>query len=168
MDHDILTAERLRSLLSYDPKTGIFTWKVPRQGREIGKPAGALVAKLGYIRICVDYRHYYAHRLAWFYHYGTWPEAGLDHINRIKTDNRIANLREITHVGNGQNRIRPQRNNRSGFLGVMWSSQKGKWQAVIVINRKRRHLGFFDDPATAHKAYLDAKLQSHPAYRECV
>ncbi len=98
-----LTAEYLRSILHYDQETGIFTWKV-RTARRVkaGDVAGCSDGD-GYRLIKVQSRLYKAHRLAWLYIHGSWPKDQIDHINRIRTDNRIANLREVSNKQNLQN-----------------------------------------------------------------
>src|SRR5215510_1403832 len=90
----------LKKLLSYDEKTGLFRWRVPRKGSERGRVGSY---NLGYIDIRLLGRKYWAHRLAWFYVYGRWPSL-LDHINRVKSDNRISNLREVSQKENCNNR----------------------------------------------------------------
>lgn len=149
-----LTAEFLRSVLHYDQVSGIFTWKVrtsPRVkvGNLAGCPEGA-----GYLRIRLHNRSYQAHRLAWFYMYGSWPTDQIDHINRIRTDNRIANLREVTNKQNHQNRSKSS-NNTSGHPGVSWHKRDYRWQARIKHNYKYIHLGLFEnieDAVAARKA----------------
>lgn len=91
-----LTQEVLKSLLYYDPETGIFVWLVTRQRSPAGKEAGGYDEK-GYRRICVNGTKVRAHRLAWLYMTGEWPEDQLDHINGLKDDNRFVNLREATN-----------------------------------------------------------------------
>ena len=149
-----LTAEYLRSILDYNPDTGIFTRKVRaancvKVGDRAGSPNGD-----GYLQIMVQSRKYLAHRLAWLYVYGVWPNDQLDHINRIRTDNRRANLREVSHKQNGQNKSKPS-NNTSGHPGVSWYKRISKWQARIMHNYKLIHLGYFtdiEDAITARKA----------------
>ena len=100
-----LTAERLREVLAYDPDTGVFTWKArtsPFSRVNVGDVAGNL-RRDGYIEICVDGRKHQSHRLAWLYVYGEWPADQIDHINGIRTDNRIANLREANNAENHHN-----------------------------------------------------------------
>jgi hypothetical protein len=144
---DPLTADELRAALDYDPATGIFTWKWrtglrgSSNARNAGKVSGE-VSKYGYIRIMLNSRHYLAHRLAWLYIYGHWPNEQIDHINRITSDNRIANLREATHSQNNV-RARPMRNNSSGILGVFRSPTKGKWYVSVTRDGKTKHLGTF-------------------------
>ena len=139
-----LTAKYLRSILNYDPETGIFTRKVSTSRRvKVGAVAGCPDG-LGYLRIMVQSRLYQAHRLAWLYMYGEWPEDQLDHVNRVRTDNRISNLREVTNKQNQQNASK-RSNNTSGTVGIYWHKRISKWQATIMHNYKRHDLGYFDD-----------------------
>lgn len=100
-----LTHARLRELVHYDPDFGEFRSLVTR-----GKwPRGRVLRNLsvlGYARVYVDGRLYLAHRLAWFYVHGEWPPRGfeIDHINRVRHDNRISNLRVVTRSVNLRNR----------------------------------------------------------------
>ena len=138
-----LTAEYLRSILNYDPETGIFTRKVRTANRvKVGDVAGCKNSE-GYLGIKICSRTHQAHRLAWMYVYGEWPTGQIDHINRIRTDNRIANLREVSHKQNNQNRSKPS-NNTSGHPGVSWHKQRSKWLAHIKHNQKKIHLGCFN------------------------
>ena len=149
-----LTAEKLRSVLDYEPATGIFTWKVSTSRRvKVGDVAGCPDGG-GYLRIKIQSRLYKAHRLAWLYTYGEWPEDQIDHINRNKTDNRIANLREVTNKQNGQNASK-RSDNTSGHPGVGWHKQSAKWVAQIKHNQKLIHLGYFttlEEAIAARKA----------------
>ena len=156
----MLTQERLKELLDYDPETGVFVWKVNR-GRtaKAGTPAGNKNHD-GYNRIMVDGKHYMAHRLAWFYVYGVWPANELDHINRERGDNKISNLRKASRLENMWNRARHS-NNTSGYAGVSWSKLHNKWRADIQVNGKGKHLGLFNTPEEAHTAYLAAKEELH-------
>lgn len=100
----ILTAERLRELLTYDPETGEFRWRYTRGCRARGQIAGTVTC-LGYLTIAIDGRKYKAHRLAWLHVHGEWPYPEIDHINRIKLDNRLVNLRRATRAENNANRV---------------------------------------------------------------
>ena len=149
-----LTAEYLRSILNYEPATGIFTWKV-RTSRsvKVGDVAGSLDGD-SYLRISVQSRGYKAHRLAWLHVYGEWPKDQLDHVNRVRTDNRISNLREVTNKQNQQNRSK-RSDNTSGYQGVFWHKRDFKWQATIAHNYKDIHLGYFttiEEAVSARKA----------------
>ena len=149
-----LTAEYLRSILDYDPETGIFTRKVSTSSRaKVGDIAGSLDGD-GYLCISLQRRLYKAHRLAWLHTYGVWPKDQIDHINRIGTDNRISNLREATNKQNSQNRSKSS-NNTSGHPGVGWYKPTSKWVAQIKHNQKLIHLGYFtniEDAVAARKA----------------
>ena len=155
----MITQSRLKELLHYDPETGVFTWAVRRNGIRNGGVAGGLDAK-GYRKIGVDGRLYLAHRLAWLYVHGVWPQAQMDHRNGVHDDNRISNLREATNAQNSQNRAL-HANNTSGFPGVTWFWQRRKWMSQITFDGKRKGLGYFDDPEEAHEAYLAAKARLH-------
>ena len=149
-----LTAEHLRSVLHYEPETGIFTRKVRTANSvKVGDIAGGPDSD-GYLRIKVQSRKYQAHRLAWLYVYGVWPKDQLDHVNRVRTDNRISNLREATVKQNNQNKSKSS-NNTSGHSGVSWYKRDSKWQAQITHNQKQIHLGYFnilEEAVAARKA----------------
>lgn len=155
-----LTQDALKELLHYDQGTGMFTWKVSRGGTAwAGTVAGSFDKVRGYWKIIVGNRNYQTHRLAWFYVYGRWP-ACLDHINRIRTDNRLANLREVTRSQNLQNTT-THRSKVSGFRGVSFCKQTGRWKAQIGLNGKNTNLGRFGAPEDAHAAYLAAAAVMH-------
>ena len=149
-----LTVEYLRSVLDYDPATGVFTWKVRTSRRvKVGDVAGCQSGH-GYLRIAVQSRLYKAHRLAWLYVYGAWPKDQLDHINRNRSDNRISNLREVTNKQNGQNASK-RSDNTSGHPGAYWDKRRSKWVAQIAHNQKQIHLGYFtniEEAVAARKA----------------
>ena len=158
-NHAQLTAARLRELLSYDPNTGIFCWQVSRGSGKRGLRAGRKNDE-GYIEISIDSRFYKAHRLAWLYVHGCWPAEQMDHRNGVRTDNRIANLREATHAENQQNKA-IHRNNTSGHPGVYWNKQSRKWQVQMRNAGRFLHLGYFDDFADAVAARVRAKAALH-------
>jgi len=158
-----LTAEYLRSALDYNPETGVFTWKVARQGVKKGVIAGTTQAS-GYMRIKVDGRSYYAHRLAWLFYYGEWPKGPLDHKDRDPTNNAISNLRECTPVKNQHNSTKSW--GSSEYRGVCWNKKENKWVVRIGVNNKLIYLGYFDDELEAAKAYREAKEKYHTFYWE--
>ena len=157
----ILTNARLRTLLSYDVDTGVFTWRATRRNCKQGAVAGTLDAK-GYRRISVDSKVYLAHRLAWFYKTGHWPVCELDHINRQRDDNRISNLREANRTINTQN-TNLRKDNPTGYRGVGWHKASNKWRARIQVNGKMLELGYFDDVEAASTAYQKAANIHHTA-----
>lgn len=152
--------DEIKKHLSYDPDTGIFIRLIKRaRTSRLGEAAGFKDAR-GYIRIKLGSKMYRAHRLAWFWVNGEWPEFQIDHINGILDDNRISNLRDVTIVTNQQNQKTAHKNNKSGLLGV--SPVCGnKYSASIRHNGRKIHLGRFSDPVLAHQAYLAAKRNLH-------
>jgi hypothetical protein len=155
-----LTGETLRNLLDYDPDTGIFHWRVSRGGVEPGAAAGHINNR-GYILIRVNGTDFKAHRLAWLHFHGMWPDHQIDHINGDRSDNRIANLRDVSQFTNMQNQTKPPKNSTSGFLGVSWHKRAKQWRARISVNGRVQHIGCFDCAKEAHAAYLAAKLRFH-------
>ena len=157
MDH-----EKLKQYLTYSPKTGLFYWVAASSDKtKIGDVAGCL-RKDGYIKIRVFGKSYLAHRLAWFFVHGVWPEEEIDHINRVRNDNRIENLRSILKRQQQQN-MKLTTKNTSGFVGVS-QRKNGKWRASIVIKQKFIALGVFDTPEEASKAYVAAKTKNHELF----
>ena len=154
----LLTVHRLREVLRYDPLTGVFTQAAPRQGAPFvpGKIVHGVRLKGGYRSMRIDSKSYLAHRLAWLYVHGEWPPHTIDHINLIKDDNRIANLRVATN--SEQHRNMPlTRANTSGFKGVTWREKRKKWEANISLpGRRQKFLGYFDTAEEAHAAYTAA------------
>jgi hypothetical protein len=150
-----LVIDELKRLLNYDPITGIFTWNVRRNWKVCkGYMAGTL-DKDGYISILVNGKKHQAHKLAWFYHYGTIPEMGLDHRDVNPANNAINNLRLATGTQNQGNRHK-MITNTSGAKGVCWDKRKKKWKAAIQKNRKVKNLGNFDTVELASTAYQKA------------
>jgi hypothetical protein len=154
-----LTQDHLKSLLNYDPDTGEFTWLVTRGKATVGANAGA-VNTHGYLQMCINQKLYRCHRLAWLYVYGEFPEKGIDHINGIKTDNRISNLRQANQAENMQN-MSICKSNKSGFLGVYFDKDRKKYRARIGIARKEKYLGLYDTAELAFEAYKEAKRKLH-------
>lgn len=149
----MITHEQLKHILNYDPESGIFTWKKPTNRRfKVGSEAGTKHGR-GYLEITVNRNRFLAHRLAWFYVYGYMPKM-LDHINGVRDDNRISNLRLATGSQNNANRTISKSNNTSGYKGVCWSSYHKKWKAHC----RRKHIGFYSTAEEAAKAY-DAKAK---------
>ena len=158
----MITQERLKELLHYDPETGIFTRKIAASNRvRVGDVAGTLSGG-GYVYVCVDGHSYRAHRLAWLYTYGTFPSDKLDHEDRDRSNNRISNLRPATQKQNCEN-VGLQVNNTSGFRGVSWNKAASKWSAAIKHNYRRIHLGLFNTAEEASAAFESAanKLFTH-------
>ena len=137
-----LTKQYLRSVLDYDPITGVFTWCSRSSTKiKIGDKAGYINNLYGYRLIRVDGIKYGAHRLAWLYVHGSFPENEIDHINGIRDDNRIVNLRAVDRQTNARN-MKKRKNNTSGVTGVDWHKCKNKWRAQINGNNGIIHLGY--------------------------
>lgn len=158
-----LTPERLKHLLDYNQETGIFTWlnkPAPRSNRiKPGYVAGCKTDS-GYIIINVDGYSYRAHRLAWFYVNGVWPPEKMDHINGVKHDNRIANLREASSFENGWNVGMPS-TNTSGVKGVCWEKQTKKWLAQCWVSGKHYRVGRFSSFDAAVDAMVKFREKHH-------
>ena len=153
------TQERLRHLLDYDPETGVFTWLVRRGRAAAGSVAGCVHSE-GYVRVKVDGATHVAHRLAWLFVYGEWPKQEIDHINRVKTDNRIANLRDVSRRENALN-VGVFSNSTSGVTGVYWCKREGKWLTQITVFGRDQHLGYFADFNDAVAARHAAEMEVH-------
>lgn len=147
--------------LSYDAATGAFTWAAPGRGISAGKAAGCVSAH-GYRLIRLGRKSFRACRLAWFLVHGQWPAGEIDHINGIRLDDRIENLRVVDRAGNSQNKRGAQANNKScRLLGVTWNKQHERWQAKITARKVRHHVGYFSTATEAHAAYMAEKARLH-------
>jgi hypothetical protein len=147
-----LTWRRARELLDYEPATGFLRWKVnkgsmARKGGIVGSPHN-----VGYLQCSVDYQKYLVHRLIWFWVTGEWPQE-IDHINRVKTDNRWENLRSTDRSTNCHN-SGGHFDSVSGFKGV--SRKRSRWRARIRRNGRDWALGSFATREEAAAAYAEA------------
>lgn len=158
-----LTTDDIRSVLSYTPGTGVFVWKVNITNRVKAGTIAGTTNKFGYIQIVLRNKGYKAHRLAWAYVHGYFPDADIDHINGNTSDNRIENLRLATHAENMRNRRMPK-TNTSGVKGVYWDREKRKWRAGLRFDGKNKNLGYFSDLSVAEKAVCKARESLHKAF----
>lgn len=150
------TFEVVSELLSYEPETGLFTWRSTCGKRKTttGQVAGTVKASTGYRVMKFGQKPYRASRLAWLLMTGAWPVGMVDHINGERADDRWVNLRLATASQNSANgRLRSH--NKSGFKGVI-ATASGRWAASIQCKQRRERLGTFDTPEEAHAAYLQA------------
>lgn len=147
----MITQEYLKSILHYDPETGVFTWVKRRSGVTVGMNSGSERPD-GYVNVTIDGGHYYAHRLAFFYMFGRWPVDQLDHINNHRSDNRICNLRECSQTQNKAN-SGIQKNNKTGYKGVSWCRTRKKYLSQIRKDKKTIHIGYFDNKTVAAESY---------------
>lgn len=143
-----LSHEQLLNSVQYDSVSGrLFRVK---NGQEMG-----ILHHSGYVHIKLGGSRFAAHRLVWFYVYGEWPSGCVDHINGKKTDNRIENLRVATASENAAN-SKSRRNSAGGLKGVTYLPDRRKYRARIRKDYKGIHLGYFDNPDDAAKAYREA------------
>ena len=179
--------DRLRRLIRYCPDEGRFWWNTRTEadfsamGRHgvSNKCRAANCRKWnaawagaecfiqdngrGYLVGMVTGKNYQAHRLAWALHYGEWPKGHIDHINRVRTDNRISNLRLASP---SENRANTTANGGmySSLKGVSFHKGNGRWISSIRFNGRRQHLGYFDTPEAAAEAYKAASLERHASF----
>ncbi len=155
----MLTQKRLKELLSYSPIVGVFEWRKNRAPVRAGSIAGNVV-DTGYITIGVDYKVYTAHRLAWLYMTGSFPDGEIDHADGDRTNNAWNNLREVSKQQNAMN-ARIGSNNTSGVKGVLWCRKSGKWRGRICTRGKLTHLGPFNTIEEAAEAVRAARVMLH-------
>jgi len=136
---DRVDQNHLRDVLYYNKQFGIFVWKINIGRARIGNIAGKLDVN-GYVKIGIKGAHYFAHRLAFLYVNGRFPEKHTDHINGIRTDNSFSNLRCVTRQENQRNQKKPI-TNTSGVVGVSWAKNRNKWESKIKVSGKTIHLG---------------------------
>lgn len=148
----MISQKRLKELLHYDPLTGVFTWRVSRGGSaSTGTVAGSDNGK-GYRIIAVDGKKYLAHRLAFLYTDGAFPENEVDHINGCRDDNRRDNLRAASRSQNLANR---------SSKGYYWNKSLKKWAAELKYKNYRTYLGLFKTEKEASDAYHVAARKIH-------
>lgn len=156
-----LTADRLRELLSYEPDSGVFRWKVDRASHKAKASAGSVAGRKGvrYVVIGIDRKFYRAHRLAFLYMTGNWPDREVDHKDRNGFNNTWSNLRDVTHKENSEN-LSLSKANKSGHRGVYWDKTNLRWRASIMHNGKSRALGRFAtiDEAVAARASAEREV----------
>jgi hypothetical protein len=141
---DKITQERLKELFHYDSDTGIFTRIKSNNNKAKVGDIVSCRERYGYIVVRIDRVLYRAHRLAWLYMTGNFPEKHIDHINHVRDDNRWSNLREATYEINNKN-VSMLKNNTSGICGVGWDSSRRKWKAQIGVNGGTVNLGHHAD-----------------------
>jgi hypothetical protein len=156
-----MDADLVRALLDYDPETGLFRWRQNISRHRAGAVAGSQSTK-GYMEVRYKGKFYLAHRLAFLWMTGRWPNPMVDHINGDGADNRWCNLREASATQNAANR-KLAVTNKLGMKGVIAKERGGvvKYEALIKIDGKQKHLGRFNTPQEAHAAYIKAAEQVH-------
>lgn len=162
---DLASPELLHQLLICDFETGFLTWRRRNadfyedgfrsaarsadiwNSRWAGRPA-LTANRTGYRAGQILKKSYIAHRVIWAMYTGAWPVGQIDHINGIRTDNRIVNLRDVSRQDNYRN-ASISKNNTSGALGVSWDARSGKWRAQITVDHKKKYLGTFSSKSEA-------------------
>ena len=141
----------IRELLFYDPDTGLLHWKIRKSGVRRNRVAGH-IRKSGYIVLEINGKTLRSHRVAWFLYYGKWPENEIDHIDRNPSNNKIDDLRDVSHrvnMGNGKG-------HKAGRLVGARLATRNKtnpWEAQIHVDGKKVHLGYFPTEQAAHEKY---------------
>lgn len=139
--------------LKYTPEDGKVWWiKHPRRSTENGTEAGNMMQN-GYRKLKFCGKQYLTHRVVWLLQHGTWPFGDIDHIDGNPSNNKLDNLRDVSHSVNLQNRKSATKKNKTGFLGVV--KRKNKYAAHITKNGKQVYLGLFETPELAHQAYKE-------------
>lgn len=154
-----ITQEELKSQLHYDKDTGIFTRLISTSSRSIvGDIAGSKNSTTGYIEIMVLKKSYQAHRLAWLYKHGYFPELHIDHKDRIRHHNWIDNLREASVQCNARN-CNIRSTNTSGITGVYWHEKAQKWVSQIKVSGKQINLGQSKSKVNAARTRWNAEVK---------
>lgn len=162
----MISQSEIISNFHYDAETGLFFRKVNSRRRPNSLIETGTITFWGYCAIGYRNKHYTAHRLAWLYIHGEWPDCDIDHINGNRSDNRICNLRAVSRTINNQNRRSITTNKKSNLpLGVSYRGKNRKlkkpYYSSIISNGKKIELGYFITPEEAHEAYLKAKRNYH-------
>jgi len=155
-----LTQDKLKQIIIYNAETGVFTWRAVsgrRGGIRAGDVAGWLDSDTGYWKISIGNKNHLAHRLAWLYMTGIWPEQQIDHCDLNRANNIWTNLRLSTQTLNNANTGK-RADNTSGFKGVSRSRDRC-WWAQISKAGKHHNLGYFSTREAAAQAYDRAALE---------
>lgn len=156
-----LTQEYLKSILHYDPETGVFTWLIKKGKVFPGDVAGGLDISKGYWRIMIDGKGYKGHRLAYFYETGKWPVVEIDHKDTNRSNNRFNNLREATR---SQTRMNSRGMISDEAKGTTYNKKLKAWVARVKVDGVYRHWSSHKTQEEAHKAYVKAAIELHGDY----
>lgn len=169
----VMPIDEIRKMISCDPESGVLLW-VERSAEDMpcvkarkcwnsrfaGRPAINAPHNQGYLAGSINYRKFLAHRVAWAMYHGEWPEEQIDHVNGVKTDNRICNLRKASHSENMRN-MKPHSDALSSLKGVCFDKSRGLWMSRIRHGRMEHYLGRFTTEQEAHAAYCQAAKKYH-------
>jgi hypothetical protein len=164
-----VTIEFLRRRFSYNHMSGVVSYaeNVGRADKKrfVGDEAGRITQE-GYREIKINGRHYRCHRIAWAIYYGEWPKNQIDHINGVRLDNSIANLRDVTQDINMQNQIRAHKRNSSGssVVGVTKNKHTNKFIVSGYVGGSPVYVGGFDDLDSAEHASIEFRAKNYPGF----
>lgn len=150
--HLLMSVGDIRDLIDYNAETGVLTAKVNFSGRQAGSVIGSQTWQ-GYYAFSLFGKKCFAHRLAWLLHYGEWPSQPIDHINGIKTDNSIRNLR-LCSLSQNQFNKPTQKNNTTGVKGVYWNKRDKRYVASVQFNGKKYSAGHHKDIESAKEEVM--------------
>ena len=152
-EKEMIDQETVKKLFHYDAESGMLLWR-NGNSRNV-KPWQEATSSNGhgYYNVKIDGKSYLVHRLIWLYVHGNFPEQDIDHKNRVRNDNRLCNLRDVSRTDNAQNISLPS-HNKSGHIGVSWYAKQNKWTVYVKVNKKNKWLGYYknlDDAVAARK-----------------
>ena len=156
----MITYKELTDILNYDPDSGIFTWRYTRSSRAVKNSVAGTLTPDGYISININRHIYRAHRLAWLYCFQEWPLHFIDHINGIRNDNRLDNLREATKLENSYN-TKAHKDSSTGVKGVFFNKANNNYRAQIRYKGQKLSLGSFKTVEEASEAYNTKAMEIH-------
>lgn len=154
-----VTQQTVLDLFDYDAEEGVLAWK-QRTGTALAGQVAGYIKGSGYRYIRVGSRDFAAHRLIWLWHKGSWPKRHIDHIDRVKANNRIENLRDVTRSENMLNQSFSKAN-KTGYRGVYSRNRNSNggcgFYAAIGINGALVYLGTYDTAWEANLAYISGR-----------
>jgi hypothetical protein len=154
----------LKEYLHYNPDTGDFIWvKSPAYFLQTGNIAGHISKSTGYSIVKLKGIKYKAHKLAWLFSYGTWPKSKIDHIDCIKHNNILSNLREVTDSQSSCN-IKRNSLNSSGVKNIGWHKGSNRWRVRIAVKGKPAYCGYFSSLEEAEKIAIAKRIELHGEY----
>lgn len=159
----MLKFEHVNELLEYEPETGVLRWiKSPNKRVAIGSKAGS-ISSFGYIKLKIDKKEYFAHRIAWLLYYKEWPSGQIDHIDNNRKNNAISNLRDCTASQNQRNQKR-RKSNSTGIKGVYWDANLNKWKVQVRGDGRIQYGGHYKSIQAAELAAIELRNRLHGEY----
>ncbi len=152
----MISQKRLKKTIHYNPETGLFTRIIRSKYKNNTGLVKTGVSSQGYLRLTVEGKRHYAHRLAFLYMNGSMPKEQVDHIDHDRTNNSWSNLRSVSPAENNKN-MSIRSDNSSGVHGVDWKERDNRWRARIYVDGKESHLGYFAEFSDAVNARKNAE-----------